>query len=125
MALIRAHATAAPNAMTIDPTYKGCRVSRYGPDCVTSRPFSRCPAAQMRNSSPNTAITAPAIKDRDVGRASHSTAPAQKNPNGTRTRASRAASTSDTRQPPVDELHRFARRDVQQTPPGDSALTLI
>ena len=38
------------------PDIKGCRVTRYGPDCVTSRPFSRWPAAQMRISSPAIAM---------------------------------------------------------------------
>ena len=42
--------------MIDEPRYSGCRVKRYGPDDVTSRLFSRCPAAQMRIASPSSPI---------------------------------------------------------------------
>ena len=38
-------------------------MNRYGPDCVTSRPLSRCPAAQMRTISPTSAIAPPIVSD--------------------------------------------------------------
>ena len=44
-----------------------------GPERVTSRPFSRCPAAQMRSISPAAAIAPPIATERDVGLASHRT----------------------------------------------------
>ena len=68
-----------------------------------------------------------------VGRASQSTAPAQRNPSGTRIRASawRALMPSSTilshapSRSRFDELHHFARRDVEQAPARDAALALV
>ncbi len=55
--------------MIDEPRYSGCRVKRYGPDEVTSRLFSRCPAAQMRIASPISPTAAPSASERGVGRA--------------------------------------------------------
>src|SRR5450759_2657051 len=58
---------------------------------VTSRPFSRCPAAHTRTASPTAARPAPSTIELHVGWASHSAATLAMNPRGTRRRATRAA----------------------------------
>src|SRR5262245_45290879 len=80
-------ATARPAPITDEPTYSGCANQRYGPDDVTSRDLLRCPAAQTRNASPNTAIAVPASSASGVGWASHNTSAPKTNPSITRLRA--------------------------------------
>ena len=55
---------------------------------MTSRLFSRCPAAQILTASPSNPTAAPAASDRQVGAAKYSTAAAKKNPSVTLRRAS-------------------------------------
>ena len=67
---------------------------------MTSRPFSRCPAAQTRTASPAIATTPPMTSDRRVGCASHNAMPAEMNPIATRRRAiPRAISATNAPQP--------------------------
>ena len=73
---------------TDEPTYSGCARPAIRARRVTSRPFSRCPAAQMRIASPTSAIdqsNAPASSS--VGRARTAARRAVTNPSGTRLRA--------------------------------------
>src|SRR5262245_45938285 len=81
-----------PSAITDDPTYNGCALQRYGPERVTSRPFSRCPAAQMRMSSPTIAIARPMRQLDSVGCARTAVTTAVTNPSGTRFRARKRSS---------------------------------
>src|SRR5688572_16589847 len=83
-----ADATAKPRPRIDEPTYRGCRISRYGPDRVTSRPFSIWPAAQTRNAWPTSAMPAPAMMDLGVGDAIQNAPTNAANPRGTRIRAS-------------------------------------
>ena len=86
-------------------------MSAYGPDAVTSRPFSRCPAAQIRSASPATRDRGAGREaDRGVGRASHSASAPTTKPSGTRYRASRRTS-SDVTARPIAGVGR--RRDVR------------
>src|SRR5262245_66690118 len=80
-----------PPAIAVEPTYSGWPTNLYGPERVTSRPFSKCPAAQIRTHSPARAIKRPALQVIHVGCASTSVITAAANPRGTRRRASAAA----------------------------------
>src|SRR5688572_10747899 len=80
-------AMTTPSASTAEPTYRGCRIQRYGPERVTSRPFSRCPAAHTRIASPAAATRKPAVHVFQVGCARISAAIAVTNPSETRRRA--------------------------------------
>ena len=113
--------------MIVEPRYSGCRVNRYGPDAVTSRPFSRCPAAQIRSPSPTTATAAPTAKLRGVGRASQNASAAAMNPRRTRYRASaredqpsRAGpirvSTGATTETLLDRRRHFGHADALEAP---------
>src|SRR5262245_23986848 len=77
-----------PSAIRLEPTYNGCRVQRYGPERVTSRPFSRWPAAQARKASPPRATTSPMHQLLHVGSAKISATTAAMNPSDTRLLAS-------------------------------------
>ena len=79
--------TEKPMAMSPEPTYSGCCIQRYGPDMVTSRPFTRCPAAQMRSACPTRAIAVPVTSDVQVGVARMKATTATPNPVTTRRRA--------------------------------------
>src|SRR5690242_9916019 len=67
-------------------------MNRYGPEVVTSRLFSRWPAAHTRNASPHAPTAAPANNDDRVGCASHNAAAPERKPIDTRLRASASAS---------------------------------
>ena len=73
------------------PDVQRMRVHRYGPERVTSRLFSRCPAAHTRIASPASATSRPARHVVHVGRASTSAATVVTNPSVTRLRASASA----------------------------------
>ena len=62
--------TRPPSAPTRDTA--DARTTDRAPTCVTSRPFSRWPAAQRRISSPAATIAPPSATERHVGRASAS-----------------------------------------------------
>src|SRR5437870_9620247 len=126
---------ARPAPITDDPIYRGCANQRYGPDAVTSRALLRCPAAQIRITSPATAIEVPTTSEAGVGAANQKTSAPAPNPNGTRLRASASArrarhramrlSVSDTtalgRQTPLHGAHHFVDLDIHQTHRRDPA----
>src|SRR5690348_13225973 len=122
-------ATASPPPITLDPTYNGCANQRYGPDAVTSRDLFRCPAAQMRRSSPGSAISAPATSVAPVGCASQITTMANRNPSGTRARASRFVRSATCllrgSQPPLDCREHFSDLDIQQAHAIEATLTEV
>ena len=93
---MRADATAAPTAMMADPAYRGWRVKPVGPRLRDLPTLLEMACRPDTNQLTSTAIAPPIASDRDVGRASHKTAPAQKNPSGTRMRARRAASAASS-----------------------------
>ena len=72
-----------------------------GPDAVTSRPFSRCPAAQIRSASPAIAIAAPIARLRGVGRASQNAAIAAAKPSAHAVAREPSSEPPVTRGPPV------------------------
>src|SRR5947207_7821424 len=130
-ALHCADATATPAPISADPAYRGWCVILYGPDLVTSLPFSRCPAAQKRSNSPAAAIALPAASVANVGCASHKTAAPNRNPSGTRLRASASSRRARRRvvrsamQPLSHQIDDLARRNIEKAPALRVALTLV
>src|SRR4051812_24717742 len=104
--------------MIVEPRYSGCRVNRYGPLIVTSRPLPRCPAAQRRTPSPAAATATPAASDALVGRASHAAMIPQAKPSVTRRRAIHctASVTRSPGEPLLNCCAHFRDADVLQTP---------
>src|SRR5579871_6688386 len=87
----RFDAIANPAATVSVPRYSGFRTYAYGPLCVRSRFFSRCPAAHARSASPRNATGKPTESDTPSGAESHKNAASITNPNGTRSFATRSA----------------------------------
>src|SRR5277367_382632 len=81
-----AAATAKPNAIMIEPRYRGFRVYAYGPVRVSSAFLRTYPAAYARSQTPGTTSSRLNAIVFHVGCAIHRNTAAKTNPSGTRMR---------------------------------------